>query len=238
MMLIKILIFIALLFIILFNISVVIYVSYINEDFKYNIKILFVNIFPKKKVLKIKKNKKNNLVKKYKQKSNSFEIKNEVKNSSDKNQESKKENVFYDTKQNKIKNKNLKKLIRKDKKKDLQEKIIMIKTLLDSSGKAFKYLIKKIRLKDLYINIKVASEDVYECAINFGKINTLIYNILLYLDKNIKVKKKSICIIPKYNETKSNYDFSFNLKIKTGIIIFALINILIKYIFKNLKKRG
>lgn len=54
-MLIKILIFIALFFIIIFNLSVVIYVSYINEDFKYNIKILFFNIIPKNKILKSKK---------------------------------------------------------------------------------------------------------------------------------------------------------------------------------------
>ncbi len=237
-MLIKILIFIALLFIILFNLSVVIYVTYIDEDFKYNIKILFFNIIPKNKILKSKKIK---TVKKVKHKLDSFEIKNEVKNYSDKNQESKKENVFDDKKQiknKKIKNKNLKKIIKKKKKKDLQEKIIMIKMLLDSSGKAFKYLIKKIRLKDLYINIKVSSEDAYECAMNFGKINSLIYNILLYLDKNITVKKKSIYIIPGYNEKKSNYDFSFNLKLKTGVIIFASINILVRYIFKNLKKRG
>lgn len=105
----------------------------------------------------------------------------------------------------------------------------IFKTIKVTLGK----FIKSFRVTNLYINFKIANQDAYDCALNFGKMNILVYNILAYLDRNFKVKKKSINIEPKYNSSESVYDISFKVKLGFGngvekilIMIFKVIPIL------------
>lgn len=105
----------------------------------------------------------------------------------------------------------------------------IFKTIKVTLGK----FIKSFRVTNLYIDFKIANQDAYDCALNFGKMNILVYNILAYLDRNFKVKKKSINIEPKYNSSESVYDISFKVKLGFGngvekilIMIFKVIPIL------------
>lgn len=93
--------------------------------------------------------------------------------------------------------------------------------------------IKSLKVTNLYIDFKVANQDAYDCALKFGKMNILLYNVLGYLERNFKVKKEFINIQPKYNSSDSVYNISFKIKLGFGsgiskilVMVFKVIPIL------------
>lgn len=119
---------------------------------------------------------------------------------------------------------------KKDKKiffpEDKEERIAFIINILKSSGKALKHFTKKIVIKKVRAEIYISDLDACDCAINFGKANIAVYNILSFAACFFKIKKEYININCVYNKPESIYNFSFVVKFtpSAGILsVFAFI---------------
>lgn len=98
-------------------------------------------------------------------------------------------------------------------------KIDFIKNILKEAGKLFRRLTRHIKFKDIFIDIQVSDLDACECAVKFGKMNIIVYNLLSFLGNFVTLKKKKISIKCVYNQPECIYNISFNVRIALGAII-------------------
>ena len=112
-----------------------------------------------------------------------------------------------------------------------------IKLYLPLGKKVFKRLIKSIRISGLNVNLAVANEDAYECAMMYGKANAAIYNALCILKLIFTVSVKQIYITSKFNSSETDYNLKCRVKIRPSTIIAIAFCALIGYLRINLKKK-
>ncbi len=129
-------------------------------------------------------------------------------------------------------------------KEKLSDKIDKLKEIIEKVRlyspvgiRAFKRLIKAIRLSDLDFYLAVADEDAYECAMKFGKINAIVYNGLALLSLIFRVKVKRIFIDSKFNTPKGDYSLSFKVKIRPSTVIAIGFCGLVNFLYITLKQR-
>jgi hypothetical protein len=201
-------------------------VKYIDGNFDYKITYAFIKIYPKKqKAKKVKKHKKSSKDKKstpsgntkYKDKPKDTPPKNDTKKDTTKDTSKEK------TKKTSEVNKDLNAL----------ETLNMVLDIFKAIKNTLGEFITSIRVTNLYINFQVADLDAYDCALKFGKLNIILGNVLGFLQRHFKVKKKSINVVPKYNSNDSLYDISFKVKLGLGkglgkilVMLFKVIPIL------------
>ncbi len=118
---------------------------------------------------------------------------------------------------------------------DLKDKWEEIKPYIPLGKKAVKKLIKAIRIFDLKIDIDVANEDAYECAMSYGKMNGAVYGALGVITSFLTVSIKNVNISAKYNSSDSEYECSGKIKTRPSTIIALAVFILIKYIYTKFK---
>ena len=102
--------------------------------------------------------------------------------------------------------------------------------LVRNSGESIKYFLGHVSVTDIYVNIVVAEEDAYECAMTYAKVNILLYNILGFLQSRIKVRKKSVSTNILFNSDKSVYDISFKAKVTIGTIVVTFVKLIINFL--------
>ena len=102
--------------------------------------------------------------------------------------------------------------------------------LVRNSGESIKYFLGHVSVTDIYVNIVVAEEDAYECAMTYAKVNILLYNILGFLQSRIKVRKKSVSTDILFNSDKSVYDISFKAKVTIGTIVVTFVKLIINFL--------
>lgn len=102
--------------------------------------------------------------------------------------------------------------------------------LVRNSGESIKYFLRHVSVTDIYVNIVVAEEDAYECAMTYAKVNILLYNILGFLQSRIKVRKKSVSTDILFNSDKSVYDISFKAKVTIGTIVVTFVKLIINFL--------
>jgi hypothetical protein len=130
--------------------------------------------------------------------------------------------------------------IKRKKKKALSAKskmaLNLIKTLLKRSDK----ILKSIRVKDFSLNFVITDPDAADCAVKYGYVNAIVYNVIAVVSQKISISLKKIFIECKYNridETiarESVYNGSFKIKITFGVMILHFFGIL-SDIFKTAK---
>lgn len=236
------------LLVVLIILAVIIYLpvclefKYIDGDLKYRVTYAFITFYPKKSKKKKSKKKSTKSAnakdtsktdKPKKSKAVTEDSKSESESEEDTKSSEKSETKEKDKQKEKSKAKDGKKS--KDADMDFIQTIDMVLDIFKAIKVNLGKFIKSFKVTDLYVDFTVANEDAYECALNFGKLNIAVYNILAYLDNNIKVKKKSINIVPKYNSSDSKYDISFKVKLGFGngvgkilVMVFKVIPILKK----------
>ncbi|MGN1412086.1 MAG: hypothetical protein ACI4WH_06245 [Oscillospiraceae bacterium] len=225
------------LLIVLILLAVIIYlpvclsVRYIDGELSYKVTYAFITFYPKKKKKKVKV-KKDNKSSDKKSRVKSQEVSKEVKSNDGISEEkSTIEGTKTDSEEPLKDESNHKEDINPDMK--FMDTINLVLDMFNAIKKKLGKFIKSFRITNLYINFKLADQDAYDCALKFGKMNILVYNVLGYLERNFKVKKKSINLEPKYNSNNSIYDISFKVKIGFGnglgkilVMIFKVIPIL------------
>ncbi|MDE5946237.1 MAG: DUF2953 domain-containing protein, partial [Oscillospiraceae bacterium] len=106
------------------------------------------------------------------------------------------------------------------------------------SSKPLKKICKGIHFENIYINFKISDLDAYDCALKYGKICILVYNLLAVFDQIFSLKKKSIDVNCVFNEEKSIYDISFSLRFHIVTFIISALSFLLKYKSQNTEKSG
>ncbi|MBO5163310.1 MAG: hypothetical protein J6B75_02530 [Ruminococcus sp.] len=93
-------------------------------------------------------------------------------------------------------------------------------------------IFKGIKLSELYIDIIVANEDAYKCALNYGRVSGAIYQLLGWLSVLFNVKLKTVDINPGFALSESRWDASVKISLNLMTPVIAGIWFLIIYIFK------
>ena len=119
------------------------------------------------------------------------------------------------TPEEKRKEKEQKKREKAAKKKKLEETIDLVKLLLKSAGKPVKRLISHIRITDVFIDITASGDDAAKAALNYGKINIAVNNLLTFLDQFVRLKVKEVNIDCDFESGKT--DFMLYCKVKMRI---------------------
>ena len=91
-------------------------------------------------------------------------------------------------------------------KKTLGEKLDFLISIWKCAKHPIKRLLKGFHINSLYIDFIIANEDAYKCAVNYGRIGGLVYNILAILSGLFSVKYKTVDVTPGFNRKESQWD--------------------------------
>lgn len=221
---------IVLIFAIFLSIKIKAEISFINGKFAFTVKYLCFTIFPFKEKKKNKKEKKK--VSKDVKDSSTDETSSDIENVSEMTNESEQTNI----EQLQINEKNNKK------KEPLSDKIDKIFDILDKvkiiwnvSKKHLRNIFKRIYIEELMIDFVIADEDAYKAAMNYGKINAGIYNLINFIRTFFTVTIKTVDIVCDFDSKESVYDFSTKITVKPSTILSAAFGILFGLLI-NIKK--
>lgn len=117
------------------------------------------------------------------------------------------------------------------------ERLEFIINILKSSRNTLKHFTKRITIYDVCADINISDPDAYECAIKYGKINIIVYNILSFTSCFFRLKKKYININCVYNQPESVYNFSFTVKFTPSSGILSVIAFIFTFLANNKKAR-
>ena len=117
------------------------------------------------------------------------------------------------------------------------ERIAFIINVLKSSGKALRHFTRRIVIKNVRADIDISDPDACDCAVNFGKANIAVYNILSFASCFFKVKKEYININCVYNKPESIYNFSFTVKFTPSAAILSIIAFIFTFLVNNIKAK-
>ena len=82
---------------------------------------------------------------------------------------------------------------------DIGETIEFVKQLISSASKPVKRLISHIRVTNFYLFITASGEDAAQAAMNYGKINWIVYTAIALLYEAVKLDVKKIDISADFN---------------------------------------
>lgn len=120
---------------------------------------------------------------------------------------------------------------------DILEQVEAILDFVRASQKHIFNLVRNIRFSKINIDFLIADTDACDCAIRYGAVSAGIYNIIGFLSAYFKTTVDNLNIGLKYNNNKSVYDFSFQLRLKLGTAITSALGILFAYFRKGRVKK-
>lgn len=217
---------IILIFAIFLNIKIKAEISYIGGEFFFKVKYLCFTIFPFKE-------KKRKEAQELPQEDVNDEAAAEIQN----NAETSNETVQTATEQTEQNEKK-----KKDKKEPLSDKIDKlcdiiekVKIIWNVSKKHLLNIFKRIYVEELMIDFVIADEDAYKTAMNYGKINAAVYNLINFIRTFFTVTIKTVDIVCDFDSKESIYDFSTKITVKPSTILSAAFGILFGLLI-NIKK--
>lgn len=120
----------------------------------------------------------------------------------------------------------------KKKKKTLGEMVGLVMGIWQSAKRPLRKILKGFHFSDIYIDFLIADEDAYKCAINYGRICTVVYNGLSVMSRLFTVKLKTIDVECGFAQEKSRWDASVKVWFIPMTAVIAGIWFLITYIFR------
>lgn len=219
------------------NMKVKAEISYLGGIFDFKVKYLCFTVFPlKEKSKKVKKkkikDKKNNSLENIQ---NGDEIGEEVQEVTEQLDEENTDKVNSE-------NSDGDKTSNKKKKEPLSEKIDKIFDILEKvkiiwsvSKKWLAHIFKHIYIENLMIDFLITDEDAYNAAMNYGKINAVVYNFLNFIRTFFTVTIKTVDIVCDFDAEKSVYDISAKVTVRPATILLAVFGILFGLLI-NIKK--
>ena len=124
---------------------------------------------------------------------------------------------------------------------NLSDKISFFLDIWSVGKKPLRKICKGFHFSKLYLDIKVADEDAYKCAMNYGRMCFAVYNSLELLNEIFTVKPEHINVYAAFGEEKSAYNVSFTVRFRLGTAVGAAIAFLWAYYFRihrtKVKKR-
>jgi hypothetical protein len=206
---------IILFFVVILSIRITIDAEYFDE-FKLNIKWLFINI----PVLPAKKKDKSQKEEKPKKEKPQKEPAPEPEPNPDEQAE-KKENIFVTFYNNQ----------------GFDGVIELVNNAVSSLGKMFSSFKKHIVFRELYLFMTVTGGcDAAETAMEYGRTCQKVFPAMGYIVSNFPVKKYDVEIEPDFIGTKNSAQFAFSVHIRPIFFINAVIVLAIRLVFKVVLK--
>lgn len=116
--------------------------------------------------------------------------------------------------------------------KTLGEKVEFLLDLWRAADRPLLRIIKGIRLYDLYIDFIIADEDAYKCALNYGRIGSVVYPLLGWLSTLFTVRLKTVDVNAGFAVEKSRWDAAVKVSFRLGTVVIAGLWFLVTYIFR------
>lgn len=127
----------------------------------------------------------------------------------------------------------------KKEKTPLAQSVRLIWDLIASAAEDLGILISKLRLYDLTLRLTLAEEDAAETGIRYGKACAYVYSGLGLLQGLLRVRKVGeIRVTPDFSAgaSRSDYFFSFCLKLRVGSLLRAALRILFRFLLRTLRR--
>ena len=117
----------------------------------------------------------------------------------------------------------------------ISETTEFVKQLIKSASKPIKRLISHIRVNKFTLLITVGGEDAAQTAMNYGKINWLVYTAVAVLYEAVKLDVKKIDITADFNSGKTEYELLCKVKLRLGTALCCIIWLLFRLLKMYLK---
>lgn len=118
--------------------------------------------------------------------------------------------------------------------KTLGEKVEFLLDLWRAADRPALKVFKGFHFYDLYIDFIPANEDAYKCAVNYGRISGLVYNLLGFMSALFTVRLQTVDINAGFGLDESRWDAAVKLRFRLGTMVIAGVWFLITYIFRFL----
>ncbi len=122
------------------------------------------------------------------------------------------------------------------KKKSIGEILELVRSLLSPVGHGMRRLFKGIRITRFYLDIKVGAFDAYDCALAYGKICTLVSNMLAFFQSFFVIKPNHIKIEPRFSTESTVYIARFRAKLSPAAVLAAGISLGWTYLMQTLRR--
>lgn len=113
----------------------------------------------------------------------------------------------------------------------------MIKDFVDSASPPIKRLFKKIKVRDLYIDYVVGSDDAAKTAIKYGSLCAAVYSVLKWLTLYFDVKVKEVNIEADFKAPKDDIFVYTKVKMRVstalGCVLWLAVRVLRTYLKYN-----
>ena len=126
-------------------------------------------------------------------------------------------------------------ILAKYKPQSLSEGIDLALDLLHTAGKPLRWLLRRITIRDIDLDLAVSDPDAAACAIRFGKVNIAVYNTLALLCQFCRVRKKQIRICCIYNQPHGTYRGSCQIRVCPAVILGAVIGFGARFLYRQHK---
>lgn len=126
-------------------------------------------------------------------------------------------------------------ILAKYKPQSLSEGIDLTLDLLHTAGKPLRWLLRRITIRDIDLDLAVSDPDAAACAIRFGKVNIAVYNTLALLCQFFRVRKKQIRICCIYNQPHGTYRGSCQIRVCPAVILGAVIGFGARFLYRQHK---
>lgn len=117
------------------------------------------------------------------------------------------------------------------------EQIDFILSLITSGGKTLKSAFKRISVTKIFIDFKISDLDACQCALKFGRVNILLYNMLRFSGNIFTLKKDKINVSCVFNKEKSVYDMSCCVKARPASALWAGIVFIFTFLVNNNRRK-
>ncbi len=117
----------------------------------------------------------------------------------------------------------------------LLEKIEKIKVIISGSVPGIKRVYNNIRIDDIVIDFRIASEDPFKAAMKYGGISAATYNIISLARCYFNLSIISVDINCLFDRKESTYDSEFKVNMTLSVLIIAGLSILWN-LYKNKDK--
>ena len=114
---------------------------------------------------------------------------------------------------------------------DIIEKV---KVIWNCSAKGLKKLFLHIYIDGLVIDFRIAGEDAYKTALNYGRISAGVYNAIGVISSLFRAKIRSVDIVCDFDGKKSVFDCEAKISIKPATI-FSAVFVILFGLLKNIR---
>ncbi|MDE5584310.1 MAG: hypothetical protein K2J08_11490 [Ruminococcus sp.] len=121
--------------------------------------------------------------------------------------------------------------------KTLGDKIGSLLDIWETGGRPLLKVFRGFHIDKIFIDFIVADEDAYKCAVNYGRVSAVTYNLLAWLGELFTVSYKTVDIRSGFSLKKSQWDASCKVSFRLYTLAFSTVWFLWVYWFKILTPR-